>query len=153
MFALKGAAQGSLFCPFANNIFSNDLLLLLQNLYTSNNIYKDKILNILNVVISWFTNNGMKANPDKFQTIFFDKCNTYKNECITLGNQILNHQDNVKSLGVYIYLKLNALHFIYYISEIHVCKKAGYKLNVLLARLSKTLGTKDKMLLFHSFPF
>ena len=31
-----------------------------------------------------------------------------------------------------------------------ICKKTGYKLNV-LARLSKTLGTKEKMLLFHSF--
>ena len=52
-------------------------------------------------IISWFTNNCKKANPDKFQIFFFDKCNTYKNECMTLGNQILNHQEKVKLLGVH----------------------------------------------------
>ena len=31
-----------------------------------------------------------------------------------------------------------------------MCKKAGNKLNV-LARSSKTMGSKDKMLLFHAF--
>ena len=80
-------------------------------------------------MISWFENNGMKANPDKFQIIFFDRYNAYKNECITLGNQTLNYQENVKLLGVHIDSQLN---FNYHISEI--CKKAGYKLNE-LARL------------------
>ena len=98
------------------------------------------MINILNVMISCFTNYGMKANPDTFQVIFFDKYHTYKNKFITLGHQTLIRQENVKLFGVHLDSQLN---FTYHMSEI--CKKTGYKLNV-LARLSKTLETKEKML-------
>ncbi len=57
----------------------------------------------------------------------------------------MKHQPCVRLLGVHIDSKLN---FNAHVSEI--CRKTGYKLNV-LGRLSRTLNVESKLLLLHSF--
>ena len=156
----KGCPQGYIFGPFMYNVFSNDLLLMMKkycNVFnyaddntiscTGNTIesVKNDLALSLDVMMNWFVINGMKANPDKFQLIFFGKSDMYQNECITLNNLSIKHQTSVKLLGVNIDSRLK---FDIHISEI--CRKAGYKLNV-LGRLSKTLDIDAKILLFRSF--
>ena len=156
----KGAPQGSLFGPFAYNLFSNDLLVLMRencdiyNYADDNTISCDasnleevkvKMVNILNNMLCWFKQNGLKANPEKFQMILFGRNHSFDNQSIIVNDICLMNQTNVKLLGVYIDSKFD---FNVHVSEI--CRKAGYKLNV-LSRLSRNLDVKAKLLLLHSF--
>jgi len=63
------------------------LLLLLLSSCTGDTIeeVKSKILHIFAMIIGWLNINGMKVNLDKFQVIY--KCDVYRNEYITVGNQ------------------------------------------------------------------
>ena len=73
---LKAPPQGSLFGPFMYNVFSNDLLFILDKL---NDISYDtahtKLLAASDIMISWFENNNLQANPNKFQLIVFEEAN------------------------------------------------------------------------------
>ncbi len=156
----KGSPQGSVFGPFSYNMFSNDLLELLSeyvNIYNyadDNTIScnglsiaeaKEKMSIGLDVMIDWFHNNGLKANPEKFQLIFFGRnCNS-ENEELIFKNNTINGKNTVKLLGVHIDQKLE---FTVHVSEI--CRKAGYKLNV-LQRISRNLNIQGSLILMHSF--
>ena len=106
---------------------------------------KENVTAALNMMLEWFDKNGMKANPEKFQMILFKKKNDYCDEFIEIKNMTIVNQPCIKLLGVHVDSTLN---FNVHISEI--CRKAGYKLNV-LARLSRTLNQESKTMLFHSF--
>lgn len=90
-----------------------------------------------NVLTEWVQNNGMKANPEKYQAIVFG-----------YGNQLLKQfkvkscsiqcQSNDKLLGLYIDEKLSFDHHIE-----NICKKAGQQINVIM-RLCKTLDVTVK---------
>ena len=157
---IKGAPQGSLFGPFGYNVFSNDLLFLMKEFcdiynYADDNTIscygmnvdeaKCKISIALDVMLNWFENNGLKANPEKFQMILFQRQQIPNDECVKVNDISIPNQMHVKLLGVYIDSKLD---FNIHIHEI--CKKAGYKLNV-LSRLSRQLDESAKLLLLHSF--
>lgn len=156
----KGTPQGSVFGPFAYNVFTNDLLLRMSEFchiynYADDNTISctgEKIEDVkanmsiaLDVMLDWFEMNGLKANPDKFQMIMFGRNMTFDDEYVIVNNTSLKHQSCVKLLGVHIDAKLN---FSNHVKEL--CKKAGYKLNV-LGRLSGTLNQESKVLLLHSF--
>ena len=80
---LKGAPQGSLFRPFMYNVFSNDLLFILNKLkdisvynyaddttITCSDVNYDtthtKLLAASDIMINWFKNNNLKANLNNF---------------------------------------------------------------------------------------
>ena len=157
----KGAPQGSLLGPLLYNIHSNDLLSCLLgtcDVYnyaddntvgctgaTTNDV-QSKLELVASKMLSWFGNNFMKANPNKFQYIIFDR--SIKNDddhVINIGSEQIPSNKCVKLLGVNIDNKLT---FNDHISDL--CCKAGRKLNV-LARLSVILDREAKMLLFNSF--
>ena len=84
----KRVSQGSLMGPFIFNIFSNDLLLLLEKKCHVFNYTDDKsilckhrdydsaynyLLSAASTMIHWYKMNCMQANPEKFQFIIFDK--------------------------------------------------------------------------------
>ena len=109
----KGCPQGSLFGPLTYNIFSNDLLLLLQDVCHVYNYADDnsvgtegknqneivsKLANVSRIMLKWFDDNYLQANPEKFKFIIFSN----SPQCCTLSlNQAvhLNSLNEVKLLG------------------------------------------------------
>lgn len=155
---VKGAPQGSLMGPFAYNIDTNDLLMLVQGMCNIYNYADDNTIScsgsdvsqvvcqlqcITNIMLDWFTINFMQANPDKFQFIMYGATNSISS--ITLGKVDIKKEKCVKLLGVCIDSQLN---FNEHIDNI--CKKAGKKLNALI-RLSNTIDIDAKRKLFDAF--
>ena len=117
----KGSAQGSLIGPLSYNIFSNDLLDVVDDdvdiyNYADDNslvyagydydLVKSKLLHNVQKVTSWFENNHMKVNQDKFQCIVFGKSGNLGT--FRVGNYDIVPDDNVKILGLNVD---NKLHF------------------------------------------
>ena len=161
MDVIKGAPQGSLMGPFTYNIHSNDLLYAIMKMCYVYNYADDntigcsgkypqevqmKLENVSNVMLKWFDENMMKANPEKFQYIIFNRNKKDGVNVINVNNVVIESSPVVKLLGVHVDYNLS---FNYHIHEI--CRKAGLKLNV-LARVSRILDSDSstKMLLFNS---
>ena len=88
MDVVKGSPQGSLMGPFTYNVHSNDLLFLIIGLcdvynYANDNTVccvgdtvtkvTEQLEHVSSVIIKWFELNMMKANPDKFLVMIFDR--------------------------------------------------------------------------------
>ena len=103
-----------------------------------------KLRNVANVMVTWFNDNFLQANPEKFQFIMFNDLN---NDCIlSINNSVkLVKQEQVKLLGVTIDSKLT---FTDHINGL--CIKAGKHLNM-LKRLSNMLNQDVKYQLFNTF--
>ena len=155
---MKGSPQGSLFGPFSYNLFSNDLLYLIDDLCDIYNYADDNTIcvhgkviddvisqveNVSNILLDWFDANYLQANPDKFQFILLHKHKLEYN--VNIRNVILPSEDSVKLLGVHIDYRLD---FNKHISE--TCSKAGRQLSA-LGRLSNVLNVNEKLLLFECF--
>ena len=84
-------------------------------------------------MLSWFTENYMSANPDKFQAIVLGMKNP-ETMNFAVGNVTINPSQSVKLLGIEIDSKLN---FDTHVHEI--CQKAARQINA-LKRLSKFLN-------------
>ena len=99
----KGCPQGSLLGPLAYNVFSNDLLILMENVFDIYNYADDnsvgcygksieevigKLQTVASVMLEWFQGNYLQDNPEKFQFIVHgntDKCHVLQinhNVCI-----------------------------------------------------------------------
>ena len=126
-----GVPQGSVLGPILFNIFINDLLFAVQenicNFADDNTLYAcgsditditRKINNDLEIVIHWFSNNGMVANPDKFQAIFLGNANN--NISLNLGSTKIAGSNEVKLLGVTIDRQLT-----FYPHITNICMKAS----------------------------
>ena len=88
----------------------------------------------LDVVVNWFSSNGMVANPDKFKVIFPGSQNVIS---INIGPLQLKSSEEVLLLGV----KLDSqLSFYPHIKDI--CKKASAKTKVLM-RIRRYLTQKQ----------
>ena len=93
-------------------------------------------------VISWFKNNNMKVNPDKFQCIVFGRKDNNGSFKIYVHDII---PDDLKILGLHVD---NNLNFDVHISKL--CTKSRHQIGV-LARLCNVLDEPSKMLLYNSF--
>lgn len=104
---------------------------------------KGKLEHAAHLMLEWFKENHMQANPSNFQMIMFKRrpitCTLNVDEIeVTSGNL-------VKLLGVEFDDKLK---FSVHISS--VCKKVGKQVSV-IGRLAKTLTTDAKLMLFNAF--
>ena len=97
-----------------------------------------------NIAVKWFSENGMQANPSKFQVMISHRINNVLKP-VYIDDAPVIPQDSVKLLGVTFDSKLT---FDLHVDSI--CKKASRSLNV-LKRFSKILSTKNKLKIFQSF--
>ena len=97
-----------------------------------------------NIAVTWFRNNGMQANPTKFQCIISHKSHRVYSP-LYIDSAALVPEETVKLLGVTFDVKLT---FEQHVNDI--CKKASRDLNI-LKRFSKILSTANKTRIFHSF--
>ena len=155
----KGVPQGSILGPLIFNIFINDIFYIIKkgtlyNYADDNTLsFIHKNLNILKeilqgesiLLIQWFTENLMKANPDKFQAICIGQKTHDAISSFQLNDTVIHCEDNVTLLGVNIDFMLN---FNDHISDI--CKKASQQLAV-LKRIGRFLTKHGKLTIFKSF--
>ena len=96
-------------------------------------------------LISWFEENSMKANHDKFLAISIRKKTYDSVEIFRIGETDIKCENNVSLLGVNIEFMLK---FDDHMTEI--CKKASKQLAV-LKRLGRFLTKKGKLVIYNSF--
>ena len=140
------------------NIFANDMLMLLDDdidvynyaddnsLACTGNDYTEiqqKLVYNVNKIMTWFQQNNMKVNPDKFDFIVFGKHDGLEN--IIIGDYSIKPKDNVKILGLHLD---NKLKFDEHITKL--CQNAGKQVQV-ISRLRHVLDEETKLLLYNCF--
>ena len=154
----KGVPQGSILGPLLFNVFMNDLFMFIEKCDLYNYADDDFLSRIAsntdeaieslehdgNIAIEWFNNNGMQANPDKFQFLVISSSSksTYN---LKLNGITLKSEPHVTALGVIIDNRLN---FSEHVRAI--CIKAARQLNA-LARISKYLDKSSRNIIYQSF--
>ena len=155
----KGIPQGSVLGPLMYNVFVNDLLYAItENIY---NYADDNTIAVIGTnlpdvlhrlesttreCIDWFVNNMMKANPEKFQLIIFNRKTEFNDITLNVNGICLENVKSVKLLGIHINVRLD---FSEHIEML--CKKASRNLKVLL-RLSKQLkDSPDRFMVVETF--
>ena len=130
----KRVSQGSILGPLLFNVFINDMFLFINkctlNNYAEDNSFSCATTTVQEVisslqfdgkrVIQWFTDNGMQANPSKFQFMIIYPDDDCAQRLVLNGNTVLLSEKHVQVLGVIIDSKLN---FSLHVSSL--CTKAA----------------------------
>ena len=152
-----GIPQRSVLGPLLFNIFINDLFLIemesdISNFADDTTIYACdtsteaviiRLESDLHRMLQWFNDNGMKANPSKFQIMFLGQENVSK-LCLSIIGLLFPSSKQVKLLGVNID---NSLKFDAHIKEL--CRKVNQKVHA-FGRLRPFLGEQKAKLVFNS---
>ena len=94
-------------------------------------------------LMKWFTDNGMKANPSKFQIMFLGRKDISK-LCLNISGNLIPPSNQLKLLGVNID---NSLKFEAHVKEL--CRKVNLKVNAFI-RLRPFVGEQKSKLIFNS---
>lgn len=156
---IRGCPQGSSFGPLLWNLFQNDMAHYVRNadltmyaddhqLYTMGKDF-DKVRNNLEkegkLAASWYKDNYLLANPDKFQSMIINPRNLNTNSespNIHIDGRIIKNTEYIKLLGVYFDENIN---FSKHISE--MCKKVSKKVGVLM-RLRNLIPCSAKLTIY-----
>ena len=159
---IRGCPQGSSFGPLLWNLFQNDMAHHVNNeanltmyaddhqMYTSGTDFST-VRNSLEMegqkAASWYKDNYLLANRDKFQALTINPRNVDTNSQsrnIHIDGQVINNTDHIKLLSVYIDESIN---FSTHISQLS--KKASRKVGVLM-RLRNLIPCSAKLTIYKS---
>ena len=98
--------------------------------------------NKASILLEWIGNNGLKANPDKFNLILSDANKTDK---IQLAGVDIYNSETAKLLGIKIDSNLT---FSEHVTDL--CKKASCKLHA-LARISNYMTLRQRKIIMNTF--
>ena len=138
------------------NIYLNDLFLFCDNIDIANfaddnspySCSKDigsvllRLQNDSEVLLKWISNNGLKANPDKFHLLLTNPCTDH---FIAIQDFIIQNSNQEKLLGITLDNKLS---FDVHVSKL--CGKASQKLHALV-RISHFMSTKQRQIIMKTF--
>ena len=111
---------------------------------TSLDVLKNKLTINTEDTIQWYNDNGLSANPDKFQCVVMNR-NGAIPASISVCDSVIDSSNSVKVLGVLLDADLN---FKPYISQI--CSRASRQINA-MKRLSKFIDSDGRLKLYKSF--